>query len=277
MLTAFDYTAPESVSEATAALAAAAGSRPLAGGQLLLNAMKVGRVAPPLLVDLRRIGGLRGIDGENGALRIGALTTLDELLAYPARGARQAALTEAIGAAGDPQLRNRATVGGFLATRAVASDLAAPLLLAEATLTVAGTGGERTMTAEEFYRTDRPALADDEIITLVRLPALPAGMGSTYEKVADRASTEPICGVAVAASRGRRGILETVRIAVTGATNRPVRLADAEQALIGSRTPVDTSELPVGPVSGYADDGRASAGYRSHLTRVLIGRAIARC
>lgn len=275
MLPTFDYTAPQSVSEATAALAATAGSRPLAGGQLLLPAMKVGRAAPPLLVDLRRLAALRGIDGENGALRIGALTTLDELWTYPARGGGQAALREAVRATGDPQLRNRATVGGFLANRRVAPDLAAPLLLAEATVTVAGTHGERAVSASELFGADGPALAAEEVITWVRLPALPASMGSAYEKVADRASHEPICGVAVAVSR-QGGTVDAVRIAVTGATRRLTRLVEAEQALVGSGSPVDTSELPVGPTQAYVEDDRASAAYRAHLTRVLIGRAIAR-
>lgn len=276
MLPTFDYTAPQSVSEATAALAANAGSKPLAGGQLLLHAMKVGRAAPPLLVDLGRIDALRGIEGENGTLRIGALTTLDELTAYPARGGGHAALTEAVQATGDPQLRNRATVGGLLANRRLAPDLAAPLLLAEATVTVAGTDGERAVSAAELFGPDGPALAADEIITAVRLPALPASMGSAYEKVADRASSEPICGVAVAVSRGGGGTVDAVRIAVTGATHRPTRLVKAERALVGSGAPVDTSELPVGPTQAYVEDDRASAVYRAHLTRVLIGRAIAR-
>lgn len=277
MLASFDYTVPQSVAEATAALAATAGSKPLAGGQLLLSAMKVGRAAPPLLVDLRRLGTLRGSYVESDALRIGALTTLDELLAYPALGDRHAGLVEAVRATGDPQLRNRATVGGYLATRQVASHLAAPLLVAEATLTVAGADRERTVSAEDFYAADPRALADDELITSVRLPTLPANLVTAYEVVADRASTEPICGVAVAVTRDKRGNVVAVRVAVTGATRRPTRLGQAEPALAGSRAAVAPSELPVGPAAAYVDDDRASAGYRAHLTRVLTGRALARC
>jgi carbon-monoxide dehydrogenase medium subunit len=276
MLATFDYTVPESVSQATAALAATAGSRPLAGGQLLLGAMRVGRQAPPLLVDLRRIGALRAIHAENGGLRIGSLFTLDELLAYPALNGHQAAFVAAVRATGDPQLRNRGTVGGSLAARQVVSHLAAPLLVAEASIMIAGADRERTVSAEEFYAGEQ-GLADGELITSVRLPALPADMDSAYEVVADRASTEPICGVAVAVARDQRGNVAAVRVAVTGATRRPTRLGQAERALAGAGASVAPTELPVGPAEAYVDDDRASAGYRAHLTRVLTGRAIARC
>lgn len=276
MLATFDYTVPESVSQATAALAATAGSRPLAGGQRLLGAMRVGREAPPLLVDLRRIAALRAIHVDNGALQIGSLFTLDELLAYPALNGHQGAFVAAVRATGDPQLRNRATIGGTLATRQAASHLAAPLLVAEASITVAGADKERTVSAEEFYGGER-GLAEGELITSVRLPALPENLDSAYEVVADRASTEPICGVAVAVARDKRGHVAAARLAVTGATRRPTRLGQAEQALAGARATAAPSELPVGPAEAYVDDDRASADYRAHLTRVLIGRALARC
>jgi carbon-monoxide dehydrogenase medium subunit len=277
MLAKFDYTVPETLSEAVAMLAATTGSRPLAGGQVLLNAMKAGRAAPPRLVDLRRISGLHGIHAtDHGQLWIGALTTLDELLDQPMLDTRSVALVDAARATGDPQLRNRATVGGCLASRRVPSHLAAALLVAEATLTVVGASGERVVSAGEFYAADRPGLAPDEILTAVQLPMVPVTVASAYERIADRASGDPICGVAVAVSRTSHGTLETVRIAVTGATRRPTRLAPAEQALVGSGAPVDTSHLPVGRAEAYVDDDRASADYRAHLTRVLVGRAIAR-
>jgi carbon-monoxide dehydrogenase medium subunit len=276
MLATFDYLAPGTLADAVAALAATPGSQPLAGGQGLLPAMNDGREAPPLLVDLRQIGALQGIEeAGGGGLRIGALTTLDTLLDHPALNGRHTALIEAARASGDPQLRNRATIGGCLADPRVAADLAAPLLAAEAMLTLAGAAGERVVSADELYRAD-PAVAAGEIITLVQLPDIPAGAGSAYEKLADFATGEPICGVAVIAARRRNGTLERVRVAVTGAARRPTRLVEAEQALTGRKAPVDTSELPVGPADGYLGDARASAGYRAHLTRVLAGRAAGR-
>ncbi|MGH3679954.1 MAG: FAD binding domain-containing protein, partial [Natronosporangium sp.] len=195
MLAPFDYLAPGSLAGAVAALAATPGSQPLAGGQLLLPAMKTQRAAPPQLVDLRRIGRLHGVHpAPPGQLRIGALTTLDELLEHPMLEPRWAAsLVEAARASGDPQFRNRATVGGCLATRRAASHLAAALLVAEASLVLVGGTGERVVSAEQFYAAGPPGLAAGEILTEVRLPVATM-TGSGYEVVADRAAGHPICG-----------------------------------------------------------------------------------
>jgi carbon-monoxide dehydrogenase medium subunit len=277
MLARFDYLVPQSVPEAVNALVTTPGGLPLAGGQLLLNAMKADRLVPTLLVDLRRISGLSGVDEPNGGtVRIGALTTFDDLVGSAAFGSGHAALLEAVRATGDPQLRNRATVGGWLATRLVASDLAAAALAAGATITIAGQTGERTVSAETFYGQAGPALAREEIITGLTVPAKPASIRSGYEKLADRASGEPISGVAVEASVTGDGRLDNVRVAVTGATPWPTRLAEAEAALTGSRPPADPSTLPVGPVSRYVDDDRGSAGFRANLTQVLLGRVLSR-
>jgi aerobic carbon-monoxide dehydrogenase medium subunit len=273
MLAEFEYVAPGTVPEAVATLATTIGSRPMSGGHGVLTAMKVRRQSPPLLVDLGGITTMRGV----AELRIGALTTLAELAGHPGLADRYAAVSEAARATGDAQLRNRGTVGGSLASRWVAGDLSAALLTAGAALTITGVGGERVVAVADFYRPDGPALAAGDIITAVELPPLPVGIRSAYEKAADRATLEPVCGVAVGVSQSPDGALDTVRIAVTGATRHPARLVDAERALAGTRPPADISTLPVGPDDWYVDDTVTSAEYRTHLTRVLIGRALHRC
>ena len=276
MLGQFSYSAPQSVSAAVAALAATPGSKALAGGQGLLTMMKLGRANPPLLVDLGRIAALRGVADADGRQRIGALTTLAELLDAPTVRDRYPALVEAARTTGDAQLRNRATVGGALASRSAAADIAAVLLLYGASLTIAGPGSERTLPLTDFYAGPDPALAADEIITAVELPvAAPNGAGA-YEKVYDRATLQPVCGVAADVSLAKDGTVRVARLAVTGATRRPTRLTAAERALAGATVPVDTSTLPVGDADAFVDDVVASAVYRAHLTRVLIGRAVAR-
>lgn len=261
MLAEFEYAAPVTVPEAVAALAATIGSRPMSGGHGVLASMRVRRESPPLLVDLGRIAAMRGVaDTGDGGLRIGALTTLAELTGLDDR---YAAVGEAARATGDAQMRNRGTVGGSLASRRVAGHLSAALLAAGATLTVTGAGGERVVAMADFYRPDGPALGAGDIITAVELPPVPAGARTAYETAADRATLEPVCGVAVGVLPG------VVRIAVTGATRHPIRLADA-------RPPVDVAALPIGPDDWYVDDAVASAEYRRHLTRVLIGRALTR-
>jgi len=256
MLAEFEYTAVDSVAAAVAALSATANGRPLAGGHGLLTAMKRRRETPSRLVDLCGIRELHGITEVPGALRIGALTTLTDLLEHPAVRQGHPALVEAVQGTGDPQLRNRGTVGGSLATRHACADLSAPLLLADASVTVAGPDGERRLSLVDFYATEGPLLGLTEIITAVYLPALPAGLGTAYEKMADRATLEPVCGVAAGISRQP----DSVRLAVTGATFRPVRVTDVEQI----------------PATSFVDDAVASAEYRRHLTRVLARRAIER-
>ena len=274
MLGQFSYSAPQSVSAALAALAATPGSKVLAGGQGLLTMMKLGRANPPLVVDLGRIAALRGVADADGRLRLGALTTLAELLDAPTVRDRYPALVEAARTTGDAQLRNRATVGGALASRSAAADIAPVLLLYGASLTIAGPGGEKTLPLTDFYA--GPALAADEIITAVELPvAAPDGRGA-YEKVYDRATLQPVCGVAADVSLAKNGTVQVARLAVTGATRRPTRLTAAERALAGAKVPVDTSALPIGDADAFVDDVVASAAYRAHLTRVLIGRAVAR-
>jgi carbon-monoxide dehydrogenase medium subunit len=276
MLAEFDYLAPESVGAAVAALSATADGRPLAGGHGLLTSMKRRRQSPSLLVDLRRIGDLHGVSETAGDLCIGALTTLTQLLDRPGLALRHPALVEAVRATGDPQLRNRGTVGGSLATRHACADVSAPLLLADAAVTVVGPDGERTLPLVDLYRTGGPPLGLSELVTAIHLPALPVGLGSAYEKVTDRTTLEPVCGVAAGARLAADGTLDSVRLALTGATFRPVRLTDAERALTGTRLPVDAGPLPIGELAGFVDDAIASATYRAHLTRVLVRRALNR-
>jgi aerobic carbon-monoxide dehydrogenase medium subunit len=277
MLAPFDYAAPKSVAEAVKALSTTADSRPLGGGHGLLNAMKLSRRGAALLVDLCRIRELHGVSEVDGAVRIGAATTLGEVVDSPTLRDRQPVLARAAAAAVDAQVRNRATVGGTLASRLAASDLAAALLLVDATVGIAGPTGERVVSLDDFYAANGPALTAGEIITSVTVPAAATAKTETaYLKVSDRATLQPICGLAAGVTVGRDGKFKTVRLAVTGATHWPTRLRAAEQALTGTRAPVETGSLPVGPAEAFVDDASASATYRAHLTRVLIGRALAR-
>ncbi|MFI7603451.1 FAD binding domain-containing protein [Actinoplanes sp. NPDC049681] len=267
MVTEFDYTAPTSVEQAVTALALT-GARPLAGGQGVLTAMKLGRTAPRLLVDLSRIDELRGvIPSADGGLRIGAYTTLTDL-ATTLTGMPSAydALAEAATAVADTQIRNRATVGGTLAGRHSASDLAAALLVLAGRLTVAGRSGRRTVALTDFYTPDGPLLAHADIIVEVEVPAPEAELRTAYERTTDRATLSPVAGVAVALTPG------AVRVAVTGATAWPRRVPEAETVAPRPGSWVDD----VGPGCRFRDDDVASAAYRAHLTRVLAGRALAR-
>jgi carbon-monoxide dehydrogenase medium subunit len=265
MLSKFDYTAPATSHEAIADLGLP-GTRPLAGGQGLLTAMKLGRLKPPRIVDLRRIPELQGVtESAGGGLRIGAMTTLTQLADVPGLPQHYPALATAAGAIADPQVRNRGTVGGALVDHFAASDLAAALLVYGATLDVIGAAGRHTVAVADFYTTDGPGLGAADIVAAVNLPAPLAGHRTAYERRADRATLSPLVGVAVSVPAAGG----PVRVAVTGATRWPALLPDLPAGTEGAA-------IDVGPASRFVDDDTMSAVYRMHLTRTLIGAAIRR-
>ena len=149
----------------------------LAGGHSLLPLMKLRLAFPTLLVDLRRVPGLTGIERENGSFRVGAMTTHHQVATGGLGLASAAAATIA-----DQQVRNRGTIGGSLAHGDTASDMPAVLLACEGEVTARGSGGERTIAASELFQDYlTTALAPDEVLTEVRIPAM-AGYGFAYEK-----------------------------------------------------------------------------------------------
>ena len=271
----FRYVAPGTLAEVVSALTGP-DSKPLAGGHGVLNAIRRGRSRPQLLVDLAGLDELHGCaPTDAGGVRIGALTTLTELVEDTGLTGRWPALVAA-GRVGDPQIRNRGTVGGCVATLRTPVDLAAALLAEEATIVIAGPAGGRRVRADEYFAADRSALDPGEIVTGVELPPARADRPGGYQRIADPATLEPICGMAARFSRTPSGVLDQVRLAVVGAARRPVRVRAAEGALEGVAPPVDPAAVPVGPVRAYLDDDRASAAYRAHLTAVLAARLVNR-
>ena len=146
----FDYTAPETLDDAIKALAdGGEDAKLLAGGHSLLPLMKLRLAAPSLLVDLRRVPGLHGIQRENGNWRIGALTPHADLEHTPDLGV----VSVAAGTIADPQVRNRGTIGGSLVHGDPASDLPAVMLICEASVTLQGAGGQqRTVAASDLFQ-----------------------------------------------------------------------------------------------------------------------------
>lgn len=278
----FDYVAPANLDEATSLLRQRRGARVLAGGHDLLTQMKLRRLAPPLLVDLRNIGGLRGItgsrpDGQGGS--IGSMVTCAEIAADKALTASATALVEAARSIGDAQVRNACTIGGNLAYADPAADLPAAVLVLEAAIQVTGPDGTRTLDADQFFLgPNMTALENAEIITAIDLPA-GNGSGSAYEKVKNPANNYPICGVAARISRSADGTVGTCRVAVTGVSAHPRRLRNVEAELEGRQpTEANISAACVGAADGLAPttDLFASGEYRAHLTRVLAAKALTR-
>ncbi len=275
----FDYETPGSLEEAVQLLKANKDAVVLAGGLSLIGAMSARRMAPGLLVDLRKIGGLAGVSiGADGSLNVGAMTTCAFLLATPAIGERWPAVADGLRLLGDPQVRNRATVGGSLAEADPASDLLAVALALGASARVVGPGGERTVPVVDLivgpYQT---SLGPGEVITTVVFPGCGPDCGSAYEKFKNPASGRAICGVAAFVER-KGGVVSRCAVALCGATRRATRLPRVEEAMAGREPAFAARESAAAAVAveglEFVTDLAASGEYRAHLAGVLVGRAI---
>jgi aerobic carbon-monoxide dehydrogenase medium subunit len=272
--TEFDYEAPSSLDEAVRMLHEnGEDAKALAGGHSLLPLMKLRLAVPTLLVDLRRIPGLHGIQRENGGWRIGAMTRHADLQDAPELGvvARAASLIA------DQQVRNRGTIGGSLAHGDPASDLPAVLLALDGEVRAQGPGGLRSIAAADLFEDYlTTSLAHDEVISEVRIPALD-GWGFGYQKFTRRAEDWAMVGACALVRKAADGSCEDVRIGLTHMGSTPVRASAAEAALRGqgldsagiARAAEQAAEGPHPPA-----DLNATADYKRHLARVLTRRAL---
>jgi carbon-monoxide dehydrogenase medium subunit len=269
----FDYEAPESLDQAIRMLHENGDeAKLLAGGHSLIPLMKLRLAAPALLIDLRKVPGLHGIQRENGTWRIGAMTAHADLGDAPELGLA----SRAAGTIADQQVRNRGTIGGSLAHGDPASDLPAVLLISEGTATVQGPGGQRTVAAADLFRDYlETGIGQDEVLTEVHLPALD-GWGYGYQKFNRR--SEDWAMVAVSAVLKQTGdICEDVRVGLTNMGSVPLRARAVEDALRGQPLTPDS----IASAAEHAADGtdppadlNASADYKSHLAQVMCKRAL---
>jgi aerobic carbon-monoxide dehydrogenase medium subunit len=269
----FDYVAPDTLEEAIGALRSGGeDAKLLAGGHSLLPLMKLRLAAPTLLVDLRKVPGLRGIDRADGGWRIGAMTTHSQLERTPELGI----VARAAGTIADPQVRNRGTIGGSLVHGDPASDLPAVLLIHEGSVSVRGNDGQRTIPAAELFRDYlETSVGPDEVVTEVTIPSLD-GWGFGYQKFNRR--SEDWAMVAVSAVVKTSGdTIEDARVGLTHMGSIPLRAVAVEDELRGS----PLNAVAIGTAAELAADGtdppadlNASADYKRHLARVLCRRAL---
>lgn len=273
----FDYHRPASVDEAVALLTADPDAKLLAGGHSLVPAMKLRLASPTALVDLSGVEGLTGIQA-NGSVTIGAMTTYATLRDSKELAAALPIIPETADNVGDPAVQARGTLGGALAHSDPAADFTAVFLALDGSVDVTGSGGKRTIGADELFvdlfTTD---LAPDEIITSVSFPAQKAGTATAYEKFRHPASGYAVVGIAVVVSTGSGGAVESARIAVTGATSKATRATAAENALQGKAL----NDESIAAAAAVAAEGLevngdhfASEDYRRHLIGVLTERAL---
>lgn len=274
---AFDYARPASLEEALADLAVHGDeTKVLAGGQSLLPLMKLRLARPARLLDvgrLRELHGVRALDG--GGLAVGAATTYHELLVEPAIMGL-ALMADVLPRIADLQVRNRGTIGGAVAHADPAADLPAVLLALEAQVVVRSARGERTLAmADCLVGPFTSALAADELLTEIRLPAPSGAYGSAYRSIDQPASGYALCGVAAVVGRtgGGSGPFDDVRVAVTGVGDVAYRATAVEAALAGGATPTEAAVHATDGVEVRADI-HADAAYRAAMAAVFVRRAL---
>ena len=273
----FAYECPRDVAEAVALLAAHGGdARPLAGGQSLVPLLNFRLARPAVLIDLNRIEALGRIKVEDGALRIGAMARQAAVEA-DARAARGwPVLHEAIGHIAHSQIRNRGTIGGSLAHNDPAAELPAVMLALDAEMIAQGPAGVRTIQAGDFFAgTMETALAPDELLTEVRVPALPEGTGWGFQEAARRQGDFALVAVAVLLRPDGAGGIDP-RVVVTGTGDGPARMPHAETILAERGRAADACAAAAdaaAEASEPADDPHAPAWYRQKLVAALTRRA----
>ncbi len=276
----FDYFTPGSVAEAIDLLSLHGDqARIMAGGHSLIPAMRLRLAQPKVLVDIGRVGGLNDIRLEQNTICIGALATHYQVESSDLVRKYARALQEAAASIGDPQVRNRGTIGGSSAHADPAADYPAALLALDAELVANGPGGIRIIDAASFFVGPlTTALQKCEILTEIRIPFGPVGAASTYQKLSVRQTDFALVGVAAQVTVDDSGICTSARLALSGVGHCAYRAARVEEALLGLRL----SDLPAvtraceGVVQGVSvnEDAVTSADFRSQMARVYARRVI---
>jgi len=256
LLREVEYAKPASLAEALAILKANDGARALAGGQTLINVMKARAASPDALVDLAALGELKGIDlAADGTLSIGPMATYTEIVASAEAKARPI-LGEVCATIADVQVRNRGTIGGNVCSNDPTNHLPPLMVAVSARMTIAGAGGEREVTAEEFFLgVYLTAAGPGELLTRISIPA-----GKKDGFAAVTLGADGTCIANAAAS-------------VNGAVRVALGCVDAVPVLVTADAPEGVAEAVRGANLMPPSDVHATSEYRTHLAEVLATRA----
>jgi carbon-monoxide dehydrogenase medium subunit len=276
--TAFEYSRATSVDDALAKFRASHGEgKFIAGGHSLVPLMKLRLSEPKTLIDIARIPDLSGIRKKDGTIEIGAGTVHHDVATSQLLQQACPMLAETAAAIGDPQVRNRGTLGGSLAHADPSADYPAAMLALDADIHVKGLQGSRVVKAHEFFRgLFTVDLAPDEIIISVQFRPV---RSAAYVKLYQRASHFAIVGVAAALDVDN-GMIRSARVGVTGASSHATRLTDVEEALAGKPLPLRGVEAAVrlagARLEDFNADLHASGEYRRAMVPVFTERALKR-
>lgn len=250
-------------------------AKPLAGGQSLVPLMNLRLAAPAVLVDLNRIAELAYVSDDDGTLAIGAMTRHRTLAEDGTVRASNPLLAHAAAKIGYPAIRVRGTIGGSLSHADPVSELPCVAVALGAELVVAGQAGRRTLAADEFFQGYfTTALQPGELLVEVRFPRLGAGTGWGFEELERKAGDYAVVAVAATVTV-RDGSIESARIGLAGAADRPVRAAAAEAALQGRPATAESVAAAAAAISAQVTAAAVrDASFASHVAGVLGRRAL---
>jgi carbon-monoxide dehydrogenase medium subunit len=273
LLREVEYARPSTVDEAIALLAENEGARALAGGQTLVNVMKARAASPDVLVDLGALDELRTIGfSADGRLEIGAMTTYAQLVSSSEVEVARPILAEVAATIGDVQVRNRGTVGGNVCVSDPTNHLPPLLVALDATFTVHGQSGERTVSAEEFFvGVYLTAVGEGELLTKVSVPAS-SGAGDGFAGLTIGKHGTYIVNAAATVSG------DSARVAIGCVAGTPARATVMEERLAGSDFSEETIRAAAEGLGASLDppsDVHGSADFRRHVAEVSARRAVA--
>jgi carbon-monoxide dehydrogenase medium subunit len=276
---AFEYVRPADLDETLRILTEREGeAKLLAGGYSLIPLLKLRLAQPGLLVDLRDVGGLEGILWADDSLRIGSRVTHRTIHDDEGIATRAPVLHDAAGLIGDPQVRNRGTIGGSCAHADPSSDWPAVLCATRATVVCRSATGTREIAAREFFLdTFQTAIEPTEVLVEVVIPLPPGRVGSAYRKLERRAGDFATVGVAAQLRLGDDGRIAEAGIGLTAVHDAPFAATDAEEALAGAE-PGEAAFRAAGDAAAAqsrpADDSHGPADYKRAMVAEMTVRAL---
>lgn len=277
----FDYIAPGKLSEALDLLAQHGdAAKILAGGQSLMPMLNMRLATPQVMIDINRIAALEYITPQaNGGLAIGALTRQRQLERAALVRDRHPVLAAALPLIGHFQIRNRGTIGGSLVHADPAAELPAICVALQAEFVMLKASSQRVTAAEDFFLTYlTTAIEPDELLTEIRLPALPSHWGWDVQEVCRRHGDFALAGAVALLHVDADDVCQDARLTLFGVADGPLRMRQAEAALHGQR--VDDEVLRevehlVAAALEPESDLHASAAYRKEVGGVIARRALA--
>jgi CO/xanthine dehydrogenase FAD-binding subunit len=275
----FEYVRPGSLEEALEVLRQRGDdAKVLAGGQSLVPLMNFRLARPAVIVDLNGLGALAYIRAEDGGLALGAMTRQRTIEKSAVVRERAPLLAEATPWIGHLPIRTRGTIGGSLVHADPAAEYPVVMMAMDAELTLVRQGGVRRVAAADFFETYlSTTIRPDEILTEIRLPALPPRAGVAFLEISRRHGDFAIVAAAAVVNLDAAGAIAEARIALGGVGPRPVRARAAERLLAGQRPTaslVAEAARAVMPETDPPEDIHASAEYRREMSAVFARRAL---